>query len=97
VQNDKKHRPAAKQESKAGPERQASDERRAQNPGKWKLGGALERINHRKRNAWVRMSGSVLSTEGLERGGWEVRNQGDRYPPPKLMSSGNYHAHVKGR
>ena len=50
MQNDKKHRPAAKQESKAGPERQASDERRAQNPGKWELGGDLERINHRKRN-----------------------------------------------
>lgn len=59
MQSDEKHRPAAKQESKTGPDRQASDERRAQNPGKWELGGALERINHRKRIAWVCISGYV--------------------------------------
>lgn len=34
------------------------------NPGKWKLDGALERINHQKRNMWVRISGFVLYTAG---------------------------------
>lgn len=65
------------------------------NPGKWKLDGALERINHQKKEyvgPYIGIRPVYGGTLGRE---WEVRNRWARYPLPDLVSFGYYYAHVK--